>query len=72
MQPWNRLTFLLGLTNSITYFCLDEEAYHAIAGIDLTTENYREASDFLKNRYGNRQLIASVHINALERYLKGV
>ena len=38
---------------------LDGEASHAIAGLSLTNENYKEALDLLKNRYGNPQLIKS-------------
>ena len=39
-------------------------------GLSLTYENYKEALDLSKNRYGNPQLIVSAHMNALVKLAK--
>ena len=44
---------------------LTGDALHAIAGLSLTNNNYEEAMQLLKNRYGNNQVIISAHMNAL-------
>ena len=49
---------------------LDGEASHVISGLCLTDENYKEALDLLKNRYGNPQLIVSAHMSALVKSAK--
>ena len=41
------------------------DAMHAISGLSLTNNNYDEAMQLLKNRYGNSQVIISAHMNAL-------
>ena len=57
--------------NSITYvFFLDGETSHAISGLSLTNENYKEALDLLKNRYGNLQLIVSARMSTLVKFAK--
>ena len=49
---------------------MDGEAAYAISGLSLTNENYKEALDLLKNRYGNPQLIVSAHMSALVKLAK--
>ena len=46
------------------------DALHAIDGLSLTNENYKEAMSVLKNRFGNTQLIISSHMNALVKIPK--
>ena len=54
----------------LTLFFLDGEASQAIFGLSLTNENYKEALNLLKNRYGNPQLIVSAHMSALVKLAK--
>ena len=49
---------------------LDGEASHAISGLSLSNENYKEALDLLKNSYGNPQLILSAHMSTLVKLAK--
>ena len=44
---------------------LERSAYDAIAGLTLSSANYREAIDILKRRFGNRQMIISRHMDIL-------
>ena len=44
---------------------LDGEASHAMAGLSLTNENYKEALCLLKKKYGNPQLVVPAQISAL-------
>ena len=50
-----------------TYLCgyLEGTALQAIDGFQLTNDNYSNAWNLLKERYGNPQLITSCHINSL-------
>ena len=50
--------------NSLHCF-LDGEASHAMAGLSLTNENYKEALCLLKKKYGNPQLVVPAQISAL-------
>ena len=44
---------------------LEGEAQHTIPGLSLTKDNYNEALNLLKNRFGNNQVIISAHMNTL-------
>ena len=44
---------------------LEGTALHAIDGFPLTNDNYSNAWNLVKERYGNPQLITSCHINTL-------
>ena len=44
---------------------LDQSAADAIVGLPLTSSNYEEAIDILKQRFGNKQLIINRHMEAL-------
>ena len=44
---------------------LEKEAARTIQGFSLTNENYCEAIKLLKERFGNKQLIISSHVNKL-------
>ena len=44
---------------------LEKTAYEVIAGLTLSSANYREAIDILKKRFGNRQMIISRHMETL-------
>ena len=44
---------------------LREAALSSISGLSLTTENYVEAVDILRRRYGNKQLLISTHMDKL-------
>ena len=44
---------------------LGNDAYNCIAGLSLTNENYIQALDLLKERYGNKQKIITSHVNEL-------
>ena len=57
--------------NSITYvFFLNSKASHAISGLSLTNENYKEALDLLKHRYGNSNLIVSAYMSTLVKFAR--
>ena len=43
---------------------LEGEAQHTISGLSLTNDNYNEALNLLRNRFGNN-LIISAHMNIL-------
>ena len=44
---------------------MDGNALQCIEGVPLSNENYIEAMNLLKERYGNSQLIISTHMNRL-------
>ena len=44
---------------------LQGEALNTISGISLSEQNYQEALELLKQRYGNKQRIISAHMNEL-------
>ena len=50
---------------------LTAEAEHAISGLTLVKENYKNAVDIVKKRFGNKQSRISAHMKEL-RVLKGV
>jgi hypothetical protein len=41
------------------------EALAAILGLTLTSENYNEAIQVLKDRFGNEQVLISAHMESL-------
>ena len=41
-----------------------DEATNAISGLSLTTDNYGEAINILKDRFGNKQIVISSHMNS--------
>ena len=44
---------------------MKEDALKVIEGLTLTNDNYTQALELLKQRYGNTQLIISTHMNKL-------
>ena len=50
--------------------CLKGEALDAISGLALSMENYKEAIQLLKNRFGNEQLLISAHMESLLKISK--
>ena len=44
---------------------LERNAYEAIAGLTLSSANYREAIEILRKRFGTKQLIISKHMDTL-------
>ena len=46
---------------------LGGSAAHVIAGLTLTNSNYEKAIDLLKQRFGDRQLVISSHMEALTK-----
>ena len=44
---------------------LEGEVQYTISGLSLTNDNYNEALNLLKNRFGNNQVIISAHMNTL-------
>ncbi len=44
---------------------LERSAYDAIAGLTLSAENYHEAVEILKKRFGNKQMIIAKHMETL-------
>lgn len=44
---------------------LERTAHEAIAGLTLSSANYREAIDILQRRFGNKQMIISKHMEIL-------
>lgn len=44
---------------------LEHSAYEAIAGLTLSSANYKDAVEILKKRFGDTQLIISKHMEAL-------
>ena len=44
---------------------LERTAYDAIAGLTLSSANYREAIEILQKRFGNKQLIIAKHMETL-------
>ena len=44
---------------------LEGPAVATIAGLSLTKDNYKVAVDLLRQRYGNKQVIISSHIESL-------
>ena len=49
---------------------LKGEALDAISGLTLSMENYKEAIQLLKNRFGNEQLLISAHMESLIKISK--
>ena len=49
---------------------LERTAYDAIAGLTLSSANYREAIEILQKRFGNKQLIISKHIEHGTRVIR--
>ena len=45
--------------------CVKGEAYAAVSGLTLTSENYREAIQVLKDGFGNEQVLISAHMESL-------
>ena len=45
--------------------CLKGEAFAAILGWTLTSENYKEAIQVLHDRFGNEQILISPHVESL-------
>ena len=45
--------------------CLKGEAQATISGLTLSSENYTEAIDVLKDRFGNEQVLISAHMESL-------
>ena len=48
-------------------FLLKETAANVISGLTLTNSNYDHAIELLKNRFGNRQVIITSHMDALTK-----
>ena len=44
---------------------LDGPALNSITGLPLTEQNYKEATEILTDRFGNKQIIISSHMEAL-------
>lgn len=44
---------------------LEGSAVNAISGLPLTNSNYKEAVAILKDRFGNKQVIISKHMDTL-------
>eukprot|EP00111_Clytia_hemisphaerica_P011254 TCONS_00032972-protein len=44
---------------------LSGEALRSVSGLTLNSENYQEAIQILKDRYGNEQILISAHMEAL-------
>ena len=53
------------LINSIIEGCVKGEALAAISGLTLTSDNYQEAVQVLKDRFGNEQVLISAHMESL-------
>ena len=49
---------------------LEGDALQCIAGFSLSNENYEKAFELLKERYGNKQMIISAHMNELLKIRK--
>ncbi|CAB4030027.1 integrase core domain, partial, partial [Paramuricea clavata] len=45
--------------------CVKGEALAAISGLTLTSDNYQEAVQVLKDRFGNEQVLISAHMESL-------
>lgn len=45
--------------------CLKGEAQATISGLTLSSENYTEAINVLKDRFGNEQVLISAHVESL-------
>ncbi|MCP3659751.1 MAG: DUF1759 domain-containing protein, partial [Bacteroidetes bacterium] len=57
ISPVNKLNYLVNL--------LEGPAHRALAGLELTEENYQNAIETLKSRFGNKQMIITSHMQAL-------
>ena len=44
---------------------LEHSAYDPIAGLTLSAANYQQSIEILHNRFGNKQVIVSKHMNML-------
>jgi hypothetical protein len=47
--------------------CLKGESLSAVSGLTLNSENYQEAIEILKGRFGNEQILISAHMESLLR-----
>ena len=45
--------------------CLKGEALSAVSGLTLNSENYKEAIQLLPDRFGNKQVLISAHMESL-------
>ena len=50
--------------------CLKGEALSAVGGLALNSENYKEAIQILRDRFGNEQVLISAHMESLLRINK--
>ena len=50
--------------------CLKGEALSAVAGLALNSENFKEAIDVLKDRFGNKHVLISAHMESLLKISK--
>ena len=50
----HKLNYLMSL--------LEGNAYRAVAGLEITANNYRHATEILRTRFANKQNIISTHI----------
>ena len=49
---------------------LSGQALATISGLSLSSENYKETIEILTNRYGNTQVLVSVHMDSLLKITK--
>ncbi|XP_028403430.1 uncharacterized protein LOC114526129 [Dendronephthya gigantea] len=45
--------------------CLKGEAHTTVSGLTLSSENYKDAIDILRDRFGNEQVLISAHMESL-------
>ena len=45
--------------------CLKGEALSAVSGLTLNSKNYKEATQLLRDRFGNEQILISAHMESL-------
>jgi hypothetical protein len=50
--------------------CLKGESLSGVSGLTLNSENYQEAIEILKGRFGNEQILISAHMESLLRISK--
>ena len=44
---------------------LKDDAAHAIAGLPMTSDNYIKATELLKERFGQKQVLINAHMESL-------
>ena len=49
---------------------LSDSALQSINGLSLNATNYKEAIEILHERYGNKQVLISAHMQNLRNYLE--